>query len=101
MQFNRDDLLALSAIILLFAILSLPGDWVIVLRDWLKSLINLPPRPPSPSWFPTDKVVHVILFLATASLSVSSRPPTVMTPVEMPQTCLAIINVTPANGACD
>ncbi len=66
MQFNRDDVLALSAIILLFAILSLPGDWVIVLRDWLKSLINLPPRPPSPSWFPTDKVVHVILFLATA-----------------------------------
>jgi len=66
MQFNRDDLLALTAIILLFVILSLPGDWVLALRDWLKALINLPSRPPSPSWFPTDKVVHVFLFLATA-----------------------------------
>jgi len=76
MPFNRDDLLALTAIIILFAILSMPGDWIMALENWIKSLINLPQRPPSPSWFPTDKVVHVLLFLATAlpvTLAITAR----------------------------
>lgn len=76
MPFNRDDLLALTAIIILFAILSMPGDWIMALENWIKSLINLPQRPPSPSWFPTDKVVHVFLFLATAlpvTLAITAR----------------------------
>lgn len=76
MPFNRDDLLALIAVILLFAILSVPGDWVQALETWVKSLINLPQRPPSPGWFPTDKVVHVMLFMATAlpvTLAITAR----------------------------
>lgn len=76
MPFNRDDLLALTAIIILFAILSMPGDWIMALENWVKSLISLPQRPSSPSWFPTDKVVHVILFLATAlpvTLAITAR----------------------------
>ena len=70
------DAVAILAIAVLFVILSLPGDWVTALENWVKSLINLPQRPPSPSWFPTDKVVHVILFLATAlpvTLAITAR----------------------------
>ena len=70
------DAVAIGAIAVLFVILSLPGDLVMALENWIKSLINLPQRPPSPSWFPTDKVVHVLLFLATAlpvTLAITAR----------------------------
>lgn len=65
-QSKRADFWAITAIVILFAILSVPGDWVLALENWLKALINMPQRPPTPGWFPADKVVHVMLFLITA-----------------------------------
>jgi VanZ family protein len=59
------DWLAGLSILILLLILSIPGDWVAAIEAWVKSLISLPQRPPSPGWLPTDKVVHVLLFLLT------------------------------------
>lgn len=75
---QRIEWLAGFSILLLLLILSLPGDWLAAIEAWVKSLISLPERPPSPGWLPTDKVVHVLLFLLTTlpvMLAVHSRHP--------------------------
>lgn len=63
---QKMDWLAGLSILILLLILSIPGDWLAAIEAWVKSLISLPQRPPAPGWLPTDKVVHILLFLLTS-----------------------------------
>lgn len=71
--FRNEDVyqrLAIGSVIVIFILLSLPGQWIAAVQFYLYSLWSWSAPELLPSGFPTDKIVHAFMFLSCAALFV-------------------------------
>lgn len=62
--------LAIGSAVIIFILLSLPGQWIEAVQFYIYSWWSWPASELVPSEFPTDKIVHAFMFLLCAALFV-------------------------------
>ena len=67
---RRYRLLALASFVVILVFLSLPGHWIAALQSWVQLWWPWSSSDSIPSNFPTDKLIHGVMFATCAALVV-------------------------------